>query len=222
MLIDAGQTIEKVKADALHHGSQAIDKIGQLLGFTLFHAGGAEITVGALIGAFLVLLATVFISRMAQRALERYATFHESVNRATLYALSRITHYLLLAIGILFALSVAGIPVARFTVFAGALGVGLGFGLQAIFNNFVSGLIILFDRTLKVGDFVELATCRLVESVGLLELRAQFRQRGLQGFFGHWRAHSRHLRVRKSYHGGSDPCWSSYSIQGLISMMSSG
>ena len=47
---------------------------------------------------------------------------------------------------------------ARFTVFAGALGVGLGFGLQAIFNNFVSGLIILFDRTLKVGDFVELAS----------------------------------------------------------------
>jgi small-conductance mechanosensitive channel len=64
----------------------------------------------------------------------------------------------LLLFGALFALSVAGIPVARFAVFAGALGVGLGFGLQAIFNNFVSGLIILFERTLKVGDFVELAS----------------------------------------------------------------
>ena len=54
------------------------------------------------------------------------------------------------------AQELAGIPVGKFTVFAGALGVGLGFGLQAIFSNFVSGLILLFDRSLKVGDFVEL------------------------------------------------------------------
>ncbi len=158
MLIDASQTLQNVKAGALQHGNQAIDKVGQLLGYSLLHAGGVNVTVGALIGAFIVLLATIFLSRVAQRALERYASMHESVNRATLYALSRIMHYVLLVIGVLFALSIAGIPVARFTVFAGALGVGLGFGLQAIFNNFVSGLIILFDRTLKVGDFVELAS----------------------------------------------------------------
>src|SRR6185437_1009598 len=71
--------------------------------------------------------------------------------------LSRILHYILLIGGVLAALSVAGIPFSKVELFAGALGVGLGFGLQAIFSNFVSGLIILFDRSLKVGDFVELA-----------------------------------------------------------------
>ena len=76
------------------------------------------------------------------------------------YTVERLLHYLLLTIGVLWALSVAGIPMAKMTVFAGALGVGLGFGLQAIFNNFVSGLILLFERSLKVGDFVELASGR--------------------------------------------------------------
>jgi small-conductance mechanosensitive channel len=62
----------------------------------------------------------------------------------------------LIAAGLLLAFDAAGIPIGKFGVFAGALGVGLGFGLQAIFNNFISGLILLFDRSLKVGDFVEL------------------------------------------------------------------
>lgn len=54
------------------------------------------------------------------------------------------------------ALQVAGVPLSQFAVLTGAIGVGLGFGLQAIFSNFVSGLILLFDRSLKVGDFIEL------------------------------------------------------------------
>jgi small-conductance mechanosensitive channel len=135
-----------------------LDRLGRILSFRLFAAGGIAIDVGALIGAAVALLIAILISRLTQRALDRYGARHPGVNRATLYALSRTTHYLLLTLGVLFALSVAGIPVARFTVFAGALGVGLGFGLQAIFNNFVSGLILLFEQSLKVGDFVELAS----------------------------------------------------------------
>ncbi len=59
-------------------------------------------------------------------------------------------------IGLLVAVSVLGLPLSRFAWLAGALGVGLGFGLQTIFSNFISGLILLFDRTIQVGDFVEL------------------------------------------------------------------
>src|SRR3970282_2769267 len=74
------------------------------------------------------------------------------------YAFARLWHYLLLALRVLRALELAGIPLGKFALFAGALGVGLGFGLQAIFSNFISGLILLVDKSLKVGDFVELAS----------------------------------------------------------------
>ncbi|MGA9334266.1 MAG: mechanosensitive ion channel domain-containing protein [Rudaea sp.] len=158
MASEVAKTLGDARHDAIRGGNAALHGIGNVLDFTLLNVGGVDFTVGALLAALLVLLGAVVVSRLARRALERYAVAHSGVNRATVYALSRVVHYLLLTVGVVLALNAAGIQMARFTVLAGALGVGLGFGLQAIFNNFVSGLIILFDRTLKVGDFVELAS----------------------------------------------------------------
>jgi small-conductance mechanosensitive channel len=138
--------------------SSAVDEIGRALDFRLLHVSGIEVTVGALLAALLVLVLLLIVTRVVRGAFARYEASHESASRAAIYTVSRITHYLLLTIGVLIALSVAGIPVSKFELFAGALGVGLGFGLQAIFINFVCGLIILFERSLKVGDFVELAS----------------------------------------------------------------
>lgn len=141
-------TMETLRA-GLHHAND-------FLNVQLISTGGVKLTVGALLGAIVVFLIVLAISWTLRAGLRRYATKHVT-NQAALYTLSRIVHYILLVIGVLIALSVAGIPFSKFEVFAGALGVGLGFGLQAIFSNFVSGLIILFDRSLKVGDFVELS-----------------------------------------------------------------
>ncbi len=120
--------------------------------------GGYRLSVGALLGAIAVILLARMFSRLVQQGIDRYAASNEHSNRASLYTVSRVTHYSILTLGVLIALGFAGIPVSKLTLIAGGLGVGLGFGLQAIFNNFVSGLILLFDRTLKVGDFVELAS----------------------------------------------------------------
>jgi len=120
--------------------------------------GGYSLSVGALLGAIAVILLARIFSRLVQRGIDRYAASNEHSNRASLYTVSRVTHYSILTLAVLIALGFAGIPVSKLTLIAGGLGVGLGFGLQAIFNNFVSGLILLFDRTLKVGDFVELAS----------------------------------------------------------------
>lgn len=136
---------------------QGIKQVGQWLDLGV-KFGGVNVTIGSVLGSLLLFALFLVISAMLKRLLHRYAQSNEHVNQSAVYTFERLLHYLLLTVGVLWALSVAGIPMAKMTVFAGALGVGLGFGLQAIFNNFVSGLILLFERSLKVGDFVELAS----------------------------------------------------------------
>lgn len=123
-----------------------------------FRVGGAQVTIGSLLGAVLLFVLFLFGMALSKRLLRRFGERNGHVNRSTLYMVERTLHYLLLVVGVLWALSVAGIPMTQMGLFAGALGVGLGFGLQSIFNNFVCGLILLFDRSLKVGDFVDLAS----------------------------------------------------------------
>jgi small-conductance mechanosensitive channel len=124
-------------------------------GFTF---GGIHVSIGSVLGGLLVFVLFLIAIGVLKRLLHRYGERNRHVNQSTLYTVERLFRYLMMVVGLLWALDVAGIPIAKMTVFAGALGVGLGFGLQAIFNNFVSGLILLFDRSLKVGDFVELAS----------------------------------------------------------------
>jgi small-conductance mechanosensitive channel len=111
-----------------------------------------------LLTALLILLLSKLASWLVQRGLAGYGARYAHANPAALYTLGRLSHYAILVLGVVLALGAAGIPVSRLTLIAGGLGIGLGFGLQAIFNNFISGLILLFDRSLKVGDFVELAS----------------------------------------------------------------
>ncbi len=72
------------------------------------------------------------------------------------YAVSTILHYVILLLGFFIAIAAFGVDLSKFTILAGAFGVGLGFGLQNIVNNFVSGLILLFERPVKVGDVVQI------------------------------------------------------------------
>ncbi len=127
-------------------------------GRELVELGGVAITVGGVVGAALALLGAWLVSWLVRLALRRYGERGEGqrTSRATLYTLGRVVHYTALVVGGLVAVSLLGVPLNRFAVFAGAVGVGLGFGLQSIFSNFIAGLILLFDRSLKVGDFVEL------------------------------------------------------------------
>jgi small-conductance mechanosensitive channel len=148
-----GEKVGEVASDAAAKGLSGVQAV---LEYRLVHLGGVEVTVGGVIAAVLALLLVLLLSRLVRRALDRYGKQHLRTDAATLYTVSRIVHYVLLAIGIVIALELLGLSVGKFTVFAGALGIGLGFGLQAIFNNFVSGLILLFDKSLKIGDFVEL------------------------------------------------------------------
>jgi small-conductance mechanosensitive channel len=72
-------------------------------------------------------------------------------------SISTLSYYALIMVGLLIALAVAGFQVGQFAIVLGALGVGIGFGLQGVVNNFVSGLILMFERPIQPGDVVEVA-----------------------------------------------------------------
>ncbi len=151
-LEQAGSRFRDVASDAAQRGWSDLQAI---LALQPLRAFGVNLSIGGAIAAVLVLIAAWALSLLIRRMLRRFSQRHDA-NQAALYTVSRLTHYVLLAIGFLLALDVAGVSLSQFSLFAGAIGVGLGFGLQAIFSNFISGLILLFDRSLKVGDFVEL------------------------------------------------------------------
>ncbi len=156
----AGQATAPVAAPAEAAGS-ASEGLGEHVRWAwdlpLMELGEVALTPGKLTLATLALLAAWLVSSLLRRGLRRVESHSNDANRrAAVYAVGRVVHYTALIVGAILALEMIGVPASRFAVFAGAIGVGLGFGLQAIFNNFVSGLILLFDRSLKVGDFVEL------------------------------------------------------------------
>src|SRR5262244_456728 len=77
------------------------------------------------------------------------------MTRGISYAISSLLNYVILTLGFLLALGAIGLDLTKVTILAGAFGVGIGFGLQTIVNNFVSGLLVLFERRIEVGDAVK-------------------------------------------------------------------
>jgi len=99
-------------------------------------------------------LLALWLARMIEQRLDRSVHFSESSR----VALSKFSKFLLLAIAILVALNASGIDLTALTVFSGAVGVGIGFGLQRISSNFISGFILLFDHSIKPGDVITVGT----------------------------------------------------------------
>jgi small-conductance mechanosensitive channel len=127
----------------------------------------AELTRGALsisLGDVLAFAATIYASVLISSAV-RFVLQEDVFPRLRLasglpYALSNLLGYAIVTVGFLVALMVLGVNLDRFTILGGAFGVGVGFGLQNVVNNFVSGLIVLFERPVRVGDNVQIGEVR--------------------------------------------------------------
>lgn len=120
------------------------------------HLGGLQVTLWSVL-YFLILLFLLFYVTAKIRKWIVYDLLSQSkIDIGIRIAVGTIIRYIVLVIGIIVFLQSAGINLSAITVLAGALGVGIGFGLQNITNNFVSGIIILFERPIKVGDRIQL------------------------------------------------------------------
>ena len=136
----------------------AYKRVASLGGVTLFSIGETPVTGGDILRVIVILLVAMLLSRGIRHTIKRVGSEESSGTQASLYTVGRLTHYAIIILGLFIALSSIGLDFGSLALVAGALSVGIGFGLQSIVNNFVSGLIILFEHSLRVGDYIELDT----------------------------------------------------------------
>jgi len=120
-------------------------------GLTLGQVRLTPLTIGA---TALALYLGSWFSRLARSLMEVRVYPRTGWDSGVQYTISTTLHYAILIVGGLVALNILGFPLTNLALIAGALGVGIGFGLQNIVNNFISGLILLFERPIKVGDIL--------------------------------------------------------------------
>jgi small-conductance mechanosensitive channel len=125
----------------------------------LFRIGETPVTIASLVSFFVFLALAWVASRLLQRTLLRVYR-RRQVEEGVQYALNRLLHYAVLALGVFLALDNLGVSVTGLAALGAIVGVGIGFGLQNIAQNFVSGLILLLERPVKKGDFVEVGNTR--------------------------------------------------------------
>lgn len=127
-----------------------------------------HVTLGRVLQSWLILYFTHFLSYLATHYLDDVLYPRKGVPIGSAKAINALINYLAWVIGLFGAFSALGFALEQFAIIAGALSVGIGFGLQNIVNNFVSGLILLFERPIKVGDLVNLnGEIATIEKVGL-------------------------------------------------------
>ena len=130
--------------------------ISQLFAATLFRIGENSVSLRSLLELILSFMAVVVLSRYFTNFLKEKLLLKLGIDEGNREAIAVIFRYLIVALGVVAAIQGIGFNLTSLAVVAGGLGVGIGFGIQDLTTNFVSGITLLLDRPIKVGDFVEL------------------------------------------------------------------
>ena len=130
--------------------------------------GSQRISVGLVITSAGILYGSFLASWIVQKLLMDEVLIKRRVERGVRASIARLVHYVLIFAGFLLAFVALGFEFTKLTIMLSALGVGIGFGLQSVVNNFVSGLILLFERPVRVGDTIELGgRWAVIKKIGL-------------------------------------------------------
>lgn len=142
-----------------------MELLRQILDFRLIEFGGTPVTVGSLLGSLLVILLTYIISRSVQRIVARTMSRRKVAGRVTVSVIQRLLHYSVMLVGIGVALDTVGFQLGTLFAAGAIFAVGLGFAMQNIAQNFVSGVILLLERSIKPDDILEVqgVVVRVVE-----------------------------------------------------------
>lgn len=144
------------------------------LGRAIFGArlqvGSIGISVANVLAFILTVVAAYLLSTFIRFLLQEDIYPRIGVERGLSYAISSLLHYMILGLGFVLGVAALGVNLTQVSILAGAFGVGIGFGLQSVVNNFVSGLILLFERPIHVGDTIQIGD--LLAEVRRIGIRA--------------------------------------------------
>ncbi len=136
-------------------GLFSVQHLLRLFQAPLFHIGSSPVSIASIVLLLIALVWVGFLSRVLSGLLRQIILKKMGLDPGSSAAIASIASYTFGAIGLLVILQSTGINLGSLTVLAGGLGIGLGFGLQDLAKNFMSGLTILFEQPIRVGDFVE-------------------------------------------------------------------
>ncbi|MBN8279351.1 MAG: mechanosensitive ion channel, partial [Gammaproteobacteria bacterium] len=147
------------------------DSVAALMG-TPLSVGNVDLSLGDVLWFFVGIAVALAVARFVRFVLDEDVLPRLPLATGAASAASRLVYYALVVAGIMFALAASGVELAKLTIVISALSVGIGFGLQNVVNNFVSGLILAFERPVREGDQVTLGqTTGRVEVIGLRATR---------------------------------------------------
>ena len=142
--------------------------LGDAWNFQIIKVDNNFITVGSVIIGVVFLIVGVTISKIISRRITKVIGQKSKIDRNVLYIIQAILFYFLAAFALLIAMKFAQLPLTIFTALGGALAIGVGFGSQNLVNNFLSGIILMVEQPIKIGDYIEVDNLfGEVESIGM-------------------------------------------------------
>ena len=155
--VDSNKTASVSSGSASESGGSVLEVINKVLNYPLIKMGKGNLTLQSLLILGLLFIAVIIAEKIVRERVIMRVFDKTDFPEALEYGIARILGYIFLVIGFYMAFQIVGIDLSSLTIIAGGISVGVGFGLQNIINNFVSGIIIFAEQPIAIGDRVEVS-----------------------------------------------------------------